>query len=50
MDLMSNQLMLRQLVLRRGLPVLDSIPTALEQIKETNETEADNNNKKTRKF
>uniref|UniRef100_A0A182PCJ5 Raw n=1 Tax=Anopheles epiroticus TaxID=199890 RepID=A0A182PCJ5_9DIPT len=34
MDLMSNQLMLRQLVLRRGLPVLDSIPTALEQIKE----------------
>ncbi|XP_049300796.1 uncharacterized protein LOC125774681 isoform X2 [Anopheles funestus] len=34
MDLMSNQLILRQLVLRRGLPVLDSIPTALEQIKE----------------
>uniref|UniRef100_A0A182NQI8 Uncharacterized protein n=1 Tax=Anopheles dirus TaxID=7168 RepID=A0A182NQI8_9DIPT len=34
MDLMSNQLILRQLVLRRGLPVLDSIPKALEQIKE----------------
>ncbi|XP_053680002.1 uncharacterized protein LOC128730935, partial [Anopheles nili] len=34
MDLMSNQFMLRQLVLRRGLPVLDSISTALEQVKE----------------
>ncbi|XP_058129044.1 uncharacterized protein LOC131286094 [Anopheles ziemanni] len=32
MDLMSNQLILRQLVQRRGLPVLDNISTALEQI------------------
>uniref|UniRef100_A0A182JD10 Raw n=1 Tax=Anopheles atroparvus TaxID=41427 RepID=A0A182JD10_ANOAO len=32
MDLMSNQLILRQLVLRRGLPVLDNVSTALEQI------------------
>ncbi|XP_049538387.1 uncharacterized protein LOC125952750 isoform X2 [Anopheles darlingi] len=34
MDLMSNQLILRQLVLRRGLPVLDSIPSALQRVKE----------------
>ncbi|XP_035782858.1 uncharacterized protein LOC118461533 isoform X1 [Anopheles albimanus] len=34
MDLMSNQLILRQLVLRRGLPVLDSIPLALQRVKE----------------
>ncbi|XP_058058279.1 uncharacterized protein LOC131209270 [Anopheles bellator] len=34
MDLMSNQLILRQLVLRRGLPVLDNIPSALQQVKD----------------
>uniref|UniRef100_A0A2M4AEJ2 Raw n=2 Tax=Anopheles triannulatus TaxID=58253 RepID=A0A2M4AEJ2_9DIPT len=33
-DLMSNQFILRQLVLRRGLPVLDSIPLALQRVKE----------------
>lgn len=33
MDLSRNQLLLRQLMKRRGLPVLDNIPLALEYIK-----------------
>lgn len=31
MDLKRNQQLLRELVTRRGLPVLDSIPSALQQ-------------------
>lgn len=33
LDLSRNQKLLRQLVSRKGLPVLDSIPTALQRIK-----------------